>query len=770
LLLVACVGACGEPSPARPPDAPVASAADAPPASPDAFGVDAPHPDASAAVDAAPDAFGADAPHPDASVAVDAAPDARVLDPGGDPGTTIVEAPWTPLGPAPGFYYKDVASTFSGRVTGIALASATRWYIAAAGGGVWRSDDGGGAWRPLTDALATLAMSAIAVDPADPNTVWAATGEANCAVDSKLGAGILRSKDGGMTWTVTGAAVFGGAPTGRIEIDPRSTAGARTLYAAASYCTDWPQSYGLPQTGGLAKSTDDGRTWSFVADPAVGAGTAIMDVAVDPAGVIYAGRWGKPPADDPTATGIYKSTDGGAHFTRLGGGLPADWTPFGRIALAIAPGDAKQLYAVVAQVSDGAIGAIFRSNDAGMTWTPAAVPDQIGRQAFYNLEVAVDPRDPRVVYAGAIGLKESVDGGDDWTDLYAHQDQHAIAILPSSPYPVVFANDTGVYQVDGDGPGYLDRNGSAGSALAITQGYAACAHPTDSERLYLGTQDVGFLAYDGQRWTTLLFGDSGQCAVDWQQPLTVYESSSGYVERSDDGGQSFAVKHDGIALEGSAWISPLVLDPTNPQTLFEGVGRVYRSTDRADHWTPLMTEVVSRGFTAIAVGAGAIYAGDLDGLVWISRNDGASWNGPIGAAGGLPGEKDSGGRPVTSMAVDPQDATIAYITYTGYDAYGPIPGHVFRTIDGGASWQDIGTRLGDEPASWILVDPAHANVVYLATDTGVYRSSNHGSDWAPINNGLPHAQVLQLVLSRTGDRLYAVTHGRGLFVAQRTGL
>src|SRR6202171_2652688 len=252
---------------------------------------------------------------PDSGTPVSRSPSCAVPDAG--PGPTSTENAWTQMGPAPESFQGNDSS---GRTTALALASATRWYVVSAGGGVWKTDNAGTSWAPLTDDQPILSGSTIAMDPTDPTALWVGTGEADCSIASLYGAGILVSADGGAGWAQVAADLFGRARIAKIAVGPSSSAGSRTLYAAATGCLSVGAERGIDSSvhGGLAKSTDGGRSWSFV--PAFPSGSTANDVVVDPSGVVLMSRFALPP-EDSSHTGIYRSTNGGSNLPQHTAGL-----------------------------------------------------------------------------------------------------------------------------------------------------------------------------------------------------------------------------------------------------------------------------------------------------------------------------------------------------------------------------------------------------------------------------------------------------------------
>lgn len=691
----------------------------------------------------------------------DAGPNCAGLDAGPGPGST--EGAWVSLGPAP---VGNLGYGPSGRVTSVALVSATRWYAVSAGGGVWRTDNSGVSWTPLTDSQPSPAGSSIVFDPANANQLWVGTGEATCGYDSLYGAGILVSSDGGSTWQQVGQSVFGRGRVAKIVIDPTSPAGNRTLYAAVMGCYLNTNEIGIDASvhGGLARSTDNGMTWTLLSS----FGASAYDVAIDPSGVIIASRVADPP-ESTANTGLYRSVDHGASFRRLSTGLPADWTVIGPTALAIAASDSQVVYASLSMRA-GSYGGLYLSTDGGASWTRTAfAPPAASLQWTYDNALAVDPTDPNTVYVGGIGLKKSTDSGATWSDwLPVGQDMHAVAIRPEDHSTIVVGNDTGVNLLLDGGTTSAGSQGFAPDGLSITQGNGGDVD--SSGTVYIATQDTGVSKTNGggPEWIHLVSGDASRVQVDFATPATVYLAIEGYVSRSDDSGQSWAPKTpSGSGTEPSAFLSPLVMDPDVSTTLYTGLTRLWRTTDRGESWQPLMSSAITTGgMSAIAVKGADLYVGDEFGLLASSANGGATWQGPLGIAAGLPAGDHP--RVVSALAVDPANPSIAYATYQGFDAANANRGHVFRTADHGICWSDITGTLGDVPANWVTLDPAHPNIVYVATNDGVFKSIDRGSTWTSISGALPTAQVLQIFLNRSGTALYAVTHGRGVWRASRT--
>ena len=666
---------------------------------------------------------------------------------------------WASLGPSS----IPIFGGSGGRVTAIAVdpTNSNTIYAGAAQGGVWKTVNGGGSWMPLTDGECSLAMGALAVDPVAPGIVYAGTGEPNVELYDYYGCGVLRSTDGGVTWTQLGGAIFdtptGGAYISELVVD-RATAGSgssSTVFAATSF--------------GLYKSTNSGVTWSQLL-PAW-----VTDIVQDPSrpAILFAAA-GCPIASpvDPCppnslANGVYKSVDGGATWSQLSGGFPT--LDVGRIQLAIAVSSPSTLYAAVVDAfgaggNDGALLGLFKSTNAGATWTSVGHAGDFCRdQCWYDLVVSVDPTNPNLVYVGGVDLYRSTDGGATFGVITGpiHPDQHAFTFDARNPSTIFVANDGGVYASTDRGQSWLSLNAD----LAITQFFPGISvSPTTSPDILGGTKDNGVVEYTGTPvWAELLVCDGGFTAINFQTPTTAFaECQWPYVPgpfRRDGGtGGSFVSKANGIDVnDPGLFIPPLVMDPTNPQLLYFGTYRLYRTIDNGDSWSAISGNLTKssgspyRAVSAIAVALSdpqTIYVGTSDGNALVTTNGGGTWT-PV--TSGLPN------RWITDIAVASSDPQRAYLTVSGFGS-----GHVFRTVNGGASWQDISSALIDVPVSAILRVPG-SDELYVGTDLGVFRSPDDGVTWAPSTPGLPNVVVLDLAFQSATQTLVAGTYGRGVF-------
>jgi len=650
----------------------------------------------------------------------------------------IAGSQWTSIGPAT----IPISGGAIGRLTAIAVdpTDPGTIYVGGAQGGVWKTITGGASWVPTTDGECSLAMGWITVDPVNPDIVYAGTGEQHFSADSYYGCGLLRSTDGGGSWTQLGASVFrtstGGAKISRVVVDP-STAGSvgtTRLYVASDF--------------GIHVSTDGGASFARALTGIV------TDLVMDPRNpaVLYAAVRG---------IGVYRSADRGTTWFLASTGFA---TAMQRINLALAPSAPDTLYASV-QGSGPDLAGIWRTTDGAATWTQrAATGASCGSQCWYDMAIAVDPANPDVVYFGGVGLFKSTDGAGTFAAITGgvHVDQHVLAFAPSDAGQLFVGNDGGIYRSTDGGGSWTSLN----TDLVLTQFYEGIAlHPWEPQTVMGGTQDNGTLTSDGtSTWWHVLGGDGGFTAIDHRDPgiryaETQWSVNSGYSgpRRSDGGG--FVLRTNGIDVSDRAlFIPPLVMDQTDPAVLYFGTYRVYRTTDRAESWTPISPDLTggSGRVSAIAPAPsdpGVLYVGTSDGRVQSTTDGGATWT--------LRSLPTSGTRYVQDIAVDPRDPLTAWVVVSGF-----LTPHVFRTTDGGATFANVSGSLPDSPVNAVAVDPTSRAMVVIGTDVGAYLSADSGSTWTPLMSGMPNVAIFDIAYNANTGTLIAATHGRGMFRLQ----
>ena len=649
----------------------------------------------------------------------------------------LVDTRWRALGPD---RVMDGTVATAGRVSAIAIhpTDMNIIYAGAAQGGVWRSDDAGENWRPLTDRECSLAMGSIAIDPVNPDIIYAGTGEQHFSGDSYYGCGVLRSLDAGETWEQLGAQAYvdggrgGGARIARVVID-RATAGSATSTTVLA-----------ASTFGLFRSTDSGRSWNLVLE---GTATDLVVHPTDPS-IMYAAVYGN---------GVYKSSDTGASWTSASSGMNLDIAR--RINLAIAPSAPGTLYASFeATVRRGSGLAMYRTTDAAASWQPLqAEGARCFYQCWYDMTIAVHPTDPLKVYFGSLLLQLSLDGGQTFFEYHngIYVDEHLLVFdTLRGPNALYLANDGGVYRTVDGGANWT----SLATNLAVAQYYRGISlHPSIATVTLGGTQDQGTQrSTTGTKvWEKVMGADGGYTAFDVEDPSTWYAETQWIANRGHIGPRKNGVQViNGIDLsERGLFIPPLVMDPVDSKRLYFGTRSLYRTDNSAGRWeriyrTPDESEVISSiGLTPSD--GNTVYAGLRYGQVIVTRDGGVTWQ-PSGS--GLPD------RFIGDVAVHPDDPEQAYAVAGGF-----LAGHVFHTVDGGLTWEDRTGNLPDHPVNAILYDPVDPEGVYIGTDLGVFHSATGGGTWDRLDEDLPTIAVYDLAAQPGTGRLVAATHGRGMF-------
>ncbi len=752
----------------------------------------------------------------------------------------IEQVAWQPLGPNPigqqigqfAINYGEKRLACSGRVAAIALhpqfdgTGNRTLYLGAAQGGVWRSDDGGETWRPLTDNLPSLVIGSLAIEPNNPNVIWAGTGD-NGEFGSYYGAGLLKSTDGGANWQViTGPnstlapvqPAFINAGILKVEIDAASP---NTVYITTG---PGHSSSASSKTGaeaplgqrGLWKTTDGGQTWTNLNVTNDGGRVSAMDVITDPLNRqrVIASMYG---------AGLFRSENGGQAWTLLAGGLPA--SGFGRIALTVGPplqpSQNSTIYAAVAKSDDTLLG-IYGSTDNGATWTRVTLPQAPG-QANYNLAITVDPTDARVVYYGTAAnadndggtLWRTTNAGLSWQDLSKgdatsgglHADRHAIAVARNNPNIVITGDDGGIWRTNNAKAAAANAVAwtSLNNTLNITQFQMIALHPTSLDFIVGGTQDNGSNRYSGNAsWTNFAEGDGGFAYIDQSNPKVVWHTyqndnkETGFgprvtldgtvnnIDWTDRGCRKCQTQPGGFnATDRVSFYAPLNgnagFTGANGNVVYFGTQRLYRTADRGATWRGLGAS--SDGFGAdLSKGEGYLTAiaahprlnpaqgSDPQGeVVWAGTSDGniqvTTDAGKLGSATWRNVTKAPlPNRFITDIGLDPNEQRRAVATYSGFNANTPTtPGKVFLTNDQGSTWTDISGDLPDTPANSVAVDPNQANTYYLGTDIGVFQTTNGGQNWVRLGGNLPRLAVYAVRYHAATKNLVIGTHGRGVW-------
>jgi photosystem II stability/assembly factor-like uncharacterized protein len=633
---------------------------------------------------------------------------------GNDAATIASMGRWINVGP----------TTIPGRVTGLARPAKrpNELLAAMADGGAWRSRDNGLTWEPLSEREATLASGAIAADPVDPATFYWGPGEGNGAIDNYGGIGVLRTQDGGRSWSRSNS--FSGSFRG-LTVNPHNRA---EVWAAGDR---------------LFRSTDSGATFSRVngGTPENGAVTVVVH-PTDPSKIL-ASFWGP---------GLYKSVDSGATWVPMNNGLPQGT---GRTEVALCASNPDVIY-VYGEVGAGDM---WKTTDGGASWTALFSTgfDPCGGQCWFDMSLKVAPDDCNTVYFGGVDAFTSRNGGTTWTSVGAagssvHVDHHTMLVGPAGE--VVMGSDGGVFRSTDWGHTFQ----SIGQGLPTTQYYGACGSDVESGYLFGGTQDNGsHRRRDSDGWAWLLGGDGGMCAVGGNKILGEYQNTS--LTRSVDGGASWQDANGGIdSHDPRAWVGIIEKDPLNANTLYVGTNKVYRTLDfKNTAWKQILGPIYySRQVTALAVSPAdrnVLWVGfDLGGLY---RTTQATSTGTVAFQNV---KRDLPNRAIRRVQPHPTDPNTAWILLSGYGN----PKLMF-TNNAGGSYVDKTGDLPDVPINDLVIDPGDSNVLLAATDLGVLRSDDGGAHWFGFSDGLPAVAVIEMFRHPADGTVIAGTHGRSMY-------
>ncbi len=722
------------------------------------------------------------------------------------PKLAITTDRWTSIGPQPIGVSNGL--TYSGRITTIAPhpTNANMLYAGSNNGGIWKTTDLGASWTALNETLAFPAITSIAIDPVDPNLLYAVT--AARTYPSRL----LRSTDGGATWAETSITASGRTLVfaGKILIDPSRAGSSNT---STIYVIGFSN---------VLRSDDSGRTFrsmlqlandqdfTSVTTARVPSAPTIRDISVDPTnGNTLFVAVAEPlcvtsACVNATATmALYRSVNSGTNWTRstiTTAGQYAvpnrrhteifgPYTPRARVAVA----RTNPNVVAYAFLDDGLERPrVYRSTDAGDSFGEVAAPQAVN-EFVWPLTLAISPTNANEMYVGNNSIARTTDGGATWTRLGApHGDQTTLVFNATGT--LIVGNDGGMFRLNTN-----NTFSAINNSLSITELYMVTAHPSNPLMLTAGAQDNGGIQFRGALgWSLYHGGDGGDTVFDPAPNSNTLYSEIEWFFAPTDGRQVFVffrctiggscvTKIAGINLQDAGpFIPKLALDRTRPDSLWLTVERLYRTDNRADTWAPASPSVKdtqrcwsgtpgSSGsqcatggyFTTVALASSntdVVYAGALNGDIWVSTNRGATWRSTAGTSvAPLPV------RPVTQIQVDPSNPQIAYATYSGFNSAGQGSGHVFRTSDGGTSWTDISGALPDIPTNTVLIDPDSATgsaprTIYVGTDIGIYKLTDAGTPaWQTFGNGMPFVPVTHIIYNGTTRQLVAATYGRGIW-------
>lgn len=655
---------------------------------------------------------------------------------------------WTLQGPA----------NVAGRVNALAVKPNDELTVLAgfAGGGIFKTTDGGTNWRPVFDAQPELAIGDITYDPVNPNIVYAGTGDVNIPSIVFNGDGVYKSTDGGETWQYLGLKEAG--IISKVVVNPLNP---QILFAATM-----GNPYVRDAQRGIYKSIDGGQNWQkvlFISDQA-GASDLLMN-PTNPQ-VLYASFWDRIRNNQesiiygPNAK-VYKSTDGGQTWVQLGGGLPTGI--MGRTGLAMSATNPDKIYVIYVDTLSKP-GGLYRSTNGGATWTTvniAQVANAFSDFGWYFGKIRLNPTNDEEVYLLGVLLWRRVPASGTWQNAAGgHADSHDWIQLPSGRR--YWASDGGVYR-SAPGQSFYEKCLN----LPSTQLYHTDYNPHDPNTYYVGAQDNGIVKGNKtalNSWQTLFSADGFNCVFDPVDSNTFWvEIQYGALQKTTDGGLSWENFNPAFGTSDRVnWDAPFFMSSLQAPKRYAATFRAYESV--GEDWTAIsgdLTDGVIYGdrFHTVSalnespVVAGKLLAGTSDGNVW-RREPIGPW---ANITTGLPE------RYVTSVHGSPILQNRFFVTHSGFRDNENIP-HIHRSDNNGQSWVDISGDLPPLPINDCWIMPGQNDqVLFVATDAGVYYTLNGGQKWVRLGSNLPYIPVFDLEHNPVRKELMAATFARGLY-------
>jgi photosystem II stability/assembly factor-like uncharacterized protein len=665
------------------------------------------------------------------------------------------------------------------------------YYFGAVGGGIWKTSDGGNAWTPVADGqLKTSSVGALAVSDSDPNVIYAGMGEACVRGNAANGDGVYKSVDAGKTWTHVGLEET--YHIGAVRVHPKNP---DIVYVAAL-----GHLFGPNEQRGVFRSTDGGATWKQVLTRGVDAGA--VDLAMDPSNprVLYAGFWEvrrKPYRFDSggPGSGLWKSTDGGDHWTDLSRAPGMPRGVLGRIGVAVSPANPERVWALM----EAADGGVFRSENGGRDWTRVNEQAMLRQRAWYYTHIFADPQSADTVYALNTGMYRSIDGGRTFTAIRTpHGDDHALWIAPDNPGRMIEGNDGGA-NVTYDG----GRTWSSIMNQPTAQFYRVAVDNDFPYNIYGAQQDNSTVRIASRTagssigesdWYDVGGGESGWIAPDPRDSNIVYAGSyDGLLTRQDKRtGQSRNINPwpdntMGYGVEAMKyrfqWNFPLVFSPHDPKVLYAGANVLLRTVNEGQSWEAISPDLTrndksrmgSSGgpitqdntsveyyctiFTTMEspVTKGVIWAGSDDGLVHVTRDGGKTWANVTPQ--GMPEWMQ-----INSIEASPHDAGTAYLAGTLYKSDDFRP-YLYKTGDYGKTWKKIVNGIAANAFTRVVrEDPNRKGLLVAGTEFGLYLSRDDGENWKAFQLNMPVVSITDIAFQKREQDLVVATQGRAFWV------
>jgi photosystem II stability/assembly factor-like uncharacterized protein len=674
------------------------------------------------------------------------------------------------------------------------------FYFGGVEGGVWKSTDYGLSWTNITDGkMPGIAnpIGALAVAASNPDVIYAGTGEADIRGDFDTGAGVYKTTNGGRTWSYAGLRET--HMITKLVIDPRNPS---VVYAASMGHVFKPNA-----ERGIFKTTDGGATWRKIlfSDEDTGG----VDLVMDPRNskVLYAAMWQaqrtpwKLTSGGP-GSGLYKTVDGGAHWTKISKNRGFATGILGKIGVSVAATNPQIVYAIV-QARDGGV---FRSNDGGATWKRVNSEWKLRQRAFYYMAIFVDPTNANVAYAPEVDtVYRTKDGGKTWSDVDTpHGDNHIVWVNPRNPKIILVGDDGGAsVSVDGGETFSDDHNQPTG------QFYHVAIDGQFPFHVFGASQDEG--AYEGpsaevgpgigpEAWHAVALGESTFIAPDPDNVDVTYGSGyySSFVRLNYKTGDEKNVSPWPRYMAGNAaadtkyrfgWTHPIFFSPANPHELLVAAQVVFSSTDKGQTWKVISPDLTRNDPSTEGPSGGPVYldqtgaetfpdvaslavspldgnviwAGSADGLVHVTTDHGGHWS--LVTPPQLPQWAQ-----ISSIEPSHTEKGTAYLTASRYmwDDYHP---YIYETTDYGAHWTALTNGIpADQYAFVVRQDPRESRLLFAGTRSTAYVSLDGGAQWQPLTLNLPGVQVRDLAIDSREGELVAATHGRAFWIMDNIAL
>lgn len=688
-----------------------------------------------------------------------------------------------------GMKWRQIGPFRGGRALAVAgvAGDPETYYFGAVAGGVWKTENGGLTWTPMTDKTGIMSIGAIAVAPSDSNVVYVGTGESCIRGNISYGDGMYKSVDGGKTWSHIG--LEDTQHIAKIVVHPQNP---DIVYVAAL-----GRAYGPNEMRGVFRSSDGGQTWRKVLykDNKTGA----IDLVFDPNNphILFAALWEAQRTpwtliSGGPGSGLYRSGDEGATWKRLEGhGLPSG--VLGRIGVSVSGADGNRVYAII----EADKGGIYRSDDGAESWKLINPDHRFTQRAWYFHHILADPKSADTVFVLNTGVSRSTDGGKSFEAIRApHGDNHGLWIDPTHPHWMILSNDGGATVSHDAGKSWTTE-----ANQPTAQFYHVAADNAVPYKVYGAQQDNSTVAIasrsdkfaiDRPDWYDVGGGESGYVVPDPRNPQVVYAGSyDGLITRFDkSNGQEQDISSWPLNPMGAAaaelkhrfqWTAPILISPNDPSVLYHGGEAVFKSTDGGMSWTAISGDLtrndkskqqssggpLTQDNTSVEyydtvftiaespVEKGLIWAGTDDGLVQVTRDGGQHWTNVT--------SKEFGEWSLVSLIdASPHAAGTAYVAIDRHklDDYKP---YAFKTTDYGKTWSRITTGLPENGyVHAVKEDPKRKGMLFAGTENGIYVSFDDGGRWQSLKLNLPTTPVHDLTVKN--DDLIVATHGRAFWI------